>query len=103
MGGQPGLVSLDLAKWRRRLCATALFVLASACDNALPEAGSADAELYVRECGVCHVAYPPSLLKPAMWEIQIGRMDDFRRQRGMPPMSNGDRRAILEYLSRHAG
>jgi mono/diheme cytochrome c family protein len=103
MGGSSASTWFDLAGRRGRLWAAMLFWLVCACDNSLPESGSADADLYVRECGVCHVAYPPHLLKPAMWEVQVGRMDDFRRQRGMPPMSARDRRAILDYLRRHAG
>ena len=75
----------------------------AACSAPLPDAESAEARLYVRECGVCHVAYPPHMLKPAMWEMQMGRMATLRRQRGMPPLSSRDEAVILEYLKKHAG
>lgn len=78
-------------------------LLASACSSPLPDAESREARLYAQECGTCHVAYPPHMLKPAMWEMQMGRMALLRRQRGLPPISAADERAILGYLTEHAG
>ena len=74
----------------------------TSCDSSLPDAESPAARLYVRECGLCHVAYPPRLLRPAMWEMQMGRMDLLRRQRGLPPLSAADSNTILEYLTEHS-
>lgn len=93
-----------------RIGATVMFGLSmaallgvAACSTPLPDAESPPAKLYARECGMCHVAYPPHLLKPAMWEMQIERMALLRRQRGLPPLAPSDERTILDYLTRHAG
>ena len=82
---------------------TLVALLAAGCAPSLPEPDSPPAQLYARECGICHVAYPPHMLKPAMWEMQMGRMALLRRQRGLPPLSAGDEQTILEYLKKHAG
>ena len=68
----------------------------------LPEAGSADAKLYVERCSGCHPAYRPEVLKAKMWETMVARMEIEMSRRGLvlaPP----DREAILAYLKRNAG
>lgn len=87
------------------LLLTGAIVIAGAagCSSGLPEPESPQAQLYARECGTCHVAYPPYMLKPAMWEMQMGRMALLRRQRGLPPLSSQDEQVILAYLTKHAG
>lgn len=76
---------------------------AAGCSSPLPDADSPEAKLYARECGTCHVAYPPHMLKPAMWEMQMGRMALLRSQRGLPSLAAHDEKAILDYLTKHAG
>lgn len=83
--------------------ATLVALLGAGCSAPLPDAESPEAQLYARECGVCHVAYPPHMLRPAMWEMQMGRMAQLRRQRGLPPLSSRDENVILGYLKKHAG
>ncbi len=78
-------------------------LLVGACSPPLPDAESPAARLYARECGICHVAYPPHMLKPAMWEMQMGRMALLRSQRGLSPLPPPDAKAILDYLKKHAG
>jgi len=34
------------------------------------------AELYVSECGSCHMAYPAQLLTPAGWSVVMGGLED---------------------------
>jgi mono/diheme cytochrome c family protein len=79
-----------------------LACLGVACTHPLPDADSPGGRVYALECGVCHVPYAPGLLTPAMWEIQVARMDEYRRRRGMPPLDPAARRAILDYLRSHA-
>jgi len=91
---------------RRAAAARALpvaLLLAAGCTRPLPEAESPAAKLYVAQCGMCHVAYHPGLMTPAMWEVQVARMDEQRSRRGLPPLAADDRRVILEYLRAHAG
>ncbi|MDG2307277.1 MAG: hypothetical protein P8R42_22050 [Candidatus Binatia bacterium] len=87
------------------LALTLLFAapFVAGCSSPLPDAESPEAKLYARECGTCHVAYPPHMLKPAMWEMQMGRMALLRAQRGLPPLAAHDEKAILDYLTKHAG
>lgn len=100
---------LDEAGWRwcgaRVAGATVAFAVAAAigCASPLPEPESQAAHVYVRECGTCHPAYPPHLLKAAMWRIQVERMEDIRKRRGLPPLTVVDEQTILDYLTRHAG
>lgn len=89
-------------KTMRSALAVLLF-LVSACSTGLPDPDSPEAMLYARECGTCHVAYPPHMLKPAMWEMQMDRMSLLRRQRGLPALSARDQQTILAYLVKHAG
>ena len=77
--------------------------LAAGCTSPLPDAESREAQLYARECGTCHVAYPPHLMKPAMWEMQMGRMAILRRERGLAPLSRNQEAMILDYLTKHSG
>ncbi|HVN63441.1 MAG TPA: hypothetical protein VMT58_02295 [Candidatus Binataceae bacterium] len=69
----------------------------------LPQADSPAAHLYVAQCGNCHVAYDPRELTAAMWETQVATMDDKIRESGRPPLSDADRKTILDYLKRNAG
>lgn len=84
--------------------AIALAIASGGCRNApLPEQGSAAEHLYARRCGSCHKAYAPSSMTAAMWEMQVDAMEPKIAQSGLPPLSEGERRAILNYLERNAG
>jgi hypothetical protein len=73
------------------------------CSQPLPDATSAEARVYVQECGSCHAPYAPGLLTGAMWEIQMGRMDAIRQARGLPPLQGDARSVVLRHLHQHAG
>lgn len=88
---------------RQAFLGAPVLLLASGCSSSLPEAGSPDAVLYVKECGGCHAAIPPRTLRPAMWEFQMKRMDEIRREQGWPPISVSDRERVMAYLARNAG
>ncbi|MFM7736107.1 MAG: hypothetical protein ACKPBU_09060 [Alphaproteobacteria bacterium] len=78
-------------------------LLAAGCTRPLPDPESPGAQVYAAQCGICHVAYQPGLMTPAMWEVQVARMDEQRARRGIAPLADADRRLILEYLRAHAG
>jgi len=82
--------------------ALALGVVA-ACSRPLPESDSPEARVYVRECSLCHPPIQPGLMTPAMWRIQVDRMDELRRRRGLAPLEASQRAIILRYLDRNAG
>ena len=69
----------------------------------LPEHGSAAERLYAQRCGSCHKPYSPSSMTVAMWATQVDAMEPKIAQAGLPPLSEDERRAILNYLERNAG
>jgi hypothetical protein len=77
--------------------------LASSCTKSLPEADSADAKLYASRCGTCHAPHLPRALTPAMWKVQVDRMDQKFRDARIPPPTAQEKEQILAYLTRHAG
>jgi hypothetical protein len=85
-----------------RWLALALAV-AAACSRPLPEGDSPAARVYVQECGLCHPPIHPGLMTPAMWRIQVGRMDELRKRRGLQPLDAAHRALIVDYLDRNAG
>lgn len=74
----------------------------TACTRALPEEGTAAANTYRERCGVCHRVYAPGALKYPMWEIVVGRMEQYLVRTGRGQFSAEDRSTILEYLRRNA-
>jgi len=84
--------------------AIALLALAGCARRAtLPENGSQDAALYQSRCGQCHEAYNPRAMTAAMWELQVDAMQDRMRRAGIAPLADGQRKEILDYLTRNAG
>ena len=77
-------------------------ILAS-CSSPLPEAGSPQATLYAARCGGCHVVHQPAMLTPAMWKLQVERMDQKFRAAGRPAPTADEKARILDYLTRNAG
>lgn len=70
---------------------------------ALPETGSPDAALYQSRCGQCHTPYNPHTMTSAMWAVQVDAMQAKMRQLGVPPLTDEQRKTILDYLTRNAG
>jgi mono/diheme cytochrome c family protein len=93
----------DRRAWPWPRLAIAAGIAFAACARPLPDAESPGARAYAAQCGMCHRPYPPGVLTSAMWDIQVARMDEMRRRRGMPPLGDTERRLILEYLHAHAG
>jgi Dihaem cytochrome c len=107
-----GSASLEaLARARRRrppilalLLAAAAAVQISACARTpLPEPHSHAAHLYARRCGGCHQPYNPHTMTAAMWKAQVDRMQSKIAEAGLQPLSAGQRKVILDYLTRNAG
>ena len=95
-------------KYRRAVSlvvAAVLLLLGSAgcAPKPLPELGSSAEQLYARRCGGCHRLYLPSTMTSAMWAEQVAAMQLKMAQAGVAPLSNSERREILDYLQRNAG
>ena len=73
--------------------------------NALPvvEPGelekSAEGELFVQECSLCHQTPSPDAHTPSEWEGTVARMQANRRLTGMDPMTDAEQRRIVAYLA----
>jgi len=81
----------------------ALWLFGSGCSRPLPEAGSAEAKVYVERCGGCHSPYQPGLQTAAMWDLTLARMESTRLRAAGIRLKESDRRAIRDYLTRNAG
>jgi hypothetical protein len=71
--------------------------------KSLPELGNPAEKLYGERCGGCHRPYLPSSMTSAMWAEQVEAMQVKMAQAGVVPLSDSERRAILDYLERNAG
>jgi hypothetical protein len=89
-------------RWRRAALVLVAATVA-ACSRPLPEEGTTDAMLYRAKCGTCHAAYQPHGLTPAMWQLQVVRMEKKYRAAGQQAPTADERNRILAYLTRNAG
>lgn len=80
-----------------------MLVFAGCAPKPLPEQGSAAEQLYSGRCGGCHRPYHPSSMTAAMWAEQVEAMRLKMAQAGVAPLSESERREILDYLERNAG
>jgi hypothetical protein len=87
----------------RALAFGAACVLLASCSRPLPEEDSPDAKLYAARCGTCHAPHQPHALTPAMWKVQVDRMDKKFRDARIQPPTPAEKEQILGYLARHAG
>lgn len=91
--------------WRRFgavLAAATLSGLAGCNRPALPERDTYAAQLYAARCSGCHSLYNPRSMTAAMWEVQVQAMAPRMAQAGRP-LSETERRTIVNYLTRNAG
>ena len=91
---------------RRSLIGVALLAgLAAACGNhergfMAAQADDAAGQLYGKECGACHMPYPPSLLPARSWHALLGRLDShFGENASLDPQAAG---TIAAYLAANA-
>ncbi|WP_413203961.1 cytochrome C [Rhodospirillum sp. A1_3_36] len=57
--------------------------------------------LTLKECGECHMAFPPSLLSPGSWEVIMANLDKHYGENASLPEK--DTAAITAYLTASAG
>lgn len=77
-------------------------VIVAGCTHALPDADSPGAQLYATRCGTCHALHEPRALTSAMWEVQVNRMRETMRRRGVRPLTDEEQALVLGYLQAHA-
>lgn len=72
------------------------------CAHPLPDPGSPGARIYEERCGGCHALHEPRSLTAAMWEIQVRKMRETMRRRGVRPLNDDEEGVLLQYLRAHA-
>ena len=72
------------------------------CTHGLPDADSPGAQLYASRCGTCHALHEPRALTSAMWEVQVNRMRETMRRRGVRLLTDEEQTLLLGYLQAHA-
>ncbi|MDX8401185.1 MAG: hypothetical protein R8K47_00990 [Mariprofundaceae bacterium] len=86
-------------------------MLLAACDlggNGVPKLDypamdSEGFQVFSRWCADCHRPPMPSRHDAAGWEKVVRRMQRHRVERGLGPIPDRDRAALLAYLAAHAG
>jgi len=68
----------------------------------IPDADTPQAKVYAARCSVCHALPHPKRLDWEHWRHMLDVMDTRMAQRGMPALSDEDRRMISAYLEHHA-
>ncbi len=88
---------------RSILIATAV-LLAWGCAQTtpIPEPESKEAQVYAARCGSCHSLPHPKRSGYEHWEHLVSVMESQLEHRGMPPLTEEDRTAILAYLKTHS-
>ena len=78
-------------------------LLAAGCGAALPDPDTPGARILRERCTGCHRLYAPGTMTLEMWRVQIERMRVLFAQRGLPWLTRDEERALLDYLTAHAG
>jgi mono/diheme cytochrome c family protein len=76
----------------------------------IPDLDSPDGRVFAQRCGGCHgTSYggghgvpDPRFRTMTEWQEVLPKMDRLIRERGLPPLTEPEREAIIRYLSHHA-
>jgi len=79
----------------------------------IPDLDTPDGRVFAQQCAACHGKRfgshalthgvpDPRLRTMAEWREVLPKMDELRREAGLPPLAEPDREAIIRYLSRQA-
>jgi mono/diheme cytochrome c family protein len=87
-----------------------LFATGCAMLTGIPDLDTSDGRVYAQRCGACHatshvgghVVPDPRFRTMAEWENILPKMEQLIRERGLAPLGESEREAIIRYLSQHA-
>jgi mono/diheme cytochrome c family protein len=76
----------------------------------IPDLDSPDGRVFAQRCGGCHgTSYrgghgvpDPRFRTMTEWQEVLPKMDRLIRERGLPPLTEPEREAIIRYLGHHA-
>ena len=76
----------------------------------IPDLDSPDGRVFAQRCGGCHgTSYggghgvpDPRFRTMAEWQEVLHKMDRLIREKGLPPLTESEREAIIRYLSHYA-
>jgi hypothetical protein len=79
----------------------------------IPELDSPDGKVFAQRCAACHrqpfgdqgVTHgvpDPRFRTMEEWRKELSRMEELMREKGLPPLTDAEREAIIRYLTRHA-
>ncbi|TKB94904.1 MAG: hypothetical protein E8D41_02780 [Nitrospira sp.] len=79
----------------------------------IPDLDSPDGRVFAQRCGACHgkpfgdhgVTHgvpDPRFRTMAEWQKELSKMEGLMREKGLPPLTEPEREAIIRYLTRHA-
>lgn len=79
----------------------------------IPDLDSPDGRIFAQRCSACHgkpfgshgITHgvpDPRFRTLEEWQKEVARMEGLMREKGLPPLTDSDREAIMRYLSRHA-
>ena len=70
--------------------------------QSLPDPDSPGAKTYRSRCSGCHALPHPGRHTAASWRHLLALMERRMQERSLPPLTDQERRAILDYLAAHA-
>lgn len=87
-----------------------LFATGCAMLTGIPDLDTPDGQVYAQRCGACHGTFhvgghgvpDPRFRTMAEWENILLKMEQLIRERGLVPLGESEREAIIRYLSHHA-
>lgn len=79
----------------------------------IPDLNTPDGRIFAQRCAACHgkpfgdhgVTHgvpDPRFRTLTEWENELSRMEELMREKGLPPLTELEREAIIRYLQRHA-
>lgn len=89
----------------RGVGATAFLFFFTGCASSsykIPDAESAGAKLFIERCSGCHATPHPKRHSADEWPHYVVLMEKRMVQRDKPPLSDSERKLIMEYLVQHA-
>lgn len=114
-----------------RSCATAVHAVRRTCPSAvglavllciggcggvltgIPDLDTPDGKVFAQRCSACHLqpfgdhgvthgVPDPRFRTMAEWQTELSRMEGLMKEKGLPPLTESEREAIVRYLNRHA-